>query len=141
MIDLNHYILSGKKIIKVDLLTWGKWFGTNRKKLADTWLPGRVNVSTVFLGINHNFCFDNKQPLLFETMIFGGKYDQWQERYYTYKGAMAGHRRAVKMVQRYKTAAFLKPRDRHKNRFSKLPFIVQMKLTFPKGFFINKPRG
>jgi hypothetical protein len=33
-------------------------------------------VSTVFLGTNHSFGFE--PPLLFETMIFGGRFDDYQ---------------------------------------------------------------
>lgn len=45
-------------------------------------------VSTVFLGINHNF-FPGGRPVLWETMIFGGPNDGYQERY-------SSHERAVK---------------------------------------------
>jgi hypothetical protein len=49
-------------------------------------------VSTVFLGINHNFGFGkDTRPILFETMVFGGKMDDYQYRYYTYDEALAGH--------------------------------------------------
>jgi hypothetical protein len=51
-----------------------------------------IFVSTVFLGINHNFGFAHeKRPILFETMIFGGKMDEYQHRYCTYEEALAGH--------------------------------------------------
>ena len=46
-------------------------------------------VSTVFLGLDH--AFDGGTPLLFETMIFGGEHDEYQERYATWDEAEAGH--------------------------------------------------
>jgi hypothetical protein len=60
---------------------------------------GEVQVSTVFLGLDHNFGFGRK-PLLFETMIFGGKHDQYQERYSTYKEAEKGHAVALELAMR-----------------------------------------
>lgn len=52
-----------------------------------------VEVSTVWLGIDHNFGFG--APLIFETMVFGGAYDQECVRYHTEKEALAGHRRTM----------------------------------------------
>jgi hypothetical protein len=56
-----------------------------------------VHVSTVFLGLNHRYC-GGGPPILFETMIFGGEHDQYQERYCTWAAAEEGHKRAVKMA-------------------------------------------
>jgi hypothetical protein len=57
---------------------------------------GDARVSTVFLALDHSF--GGGTPLLWETMIFGGKHDQFQERYSSEAQARAGHRRAVEMV-------------------------------------------
>lgn len=57
-----------------------------------------VSISTVFLGIDHGFG-NTEKPILFETMIFGGKYDGWQRRYSTPEEARTGHDTAVKMVR------------------------------------------
>jgi hypothetical protein len=52
-----------------------------------------IYVSTVFLGIDHNWGFeDEKRPILFETMVFGGEYDELQFRYCTIDEARAGHK-------------------------------------------------
>jgi hypothetical protein len=53
-----------------------------------------VHVSTIFLGLDHSFQPDGP-PVLFETMIFGGQHDQYQERYTTYELALLGHAKAV----------------------------------------------
>lgn len=53
-------------------------------------------VSTVFLGMNHNYFGD--EPLLFETMIFADDLEDiagYTERYATWEEAEAGHARAV----------------------------------------------
>ena len=63
-------------------------------------------VSTVFLGIDHNFeITDGSDPILFETMIFDQtdaktKFrDLVCKRYRTWYEAMVGHREAVKYVR------------------------------------------
>ena len=93
-----YYILEGKELKPVDdFLEWARWFETANRRVAETILPDNVCVSTVFLGIDHSF--GGAVPLLFETMIFGGEYDEYQERYPTWKAAKAGHRKAVKMAK------------------------------------------
>lgn len=93
-----HYILDGQEIIPCDdPLEWAKWFGTADRQIALTSLK-KVLISTVFLGIDHSFGLGGP-PLLFETMIFGGKHDQYQDRYSTRQEAMKGHQRAVRRVK------------------------------------------
>lgn len=58
-----------------------------------------VQVSTVFLVWDHSFGND-KQPVLFETMVFGGKYDEYQIRYNTYEEAEIGHKEICYMVNK-----------------------------------------
>ena len=53
-------------------------------------------ISTVFLGLNHN-CGDGP-PILFETMVFGGEFDGYQDRYSTWEEAEEGHKKAVDLV-------------------------------------------
>jgi hypothetical protein len=59
---------------------------------------GDVEVSTVFLCIDHNFC-GNGDPILWETMIFGGKHDGYCDRYPSRVDALAGHETACEMVR------------------------------------------
>ena len=77
----NQKYILGKnhELIEVDLMTWAEFFedNNNRRVAKDT--IGDATISTVFLGIDHNF--GEGEPLLFETMIFGGQHDQYQERY------------------------------------------------------------
>lgn len=82
----------GEPVPCEDVIEWGKWFErANRTVLRDE-LPNNVRVSTVFLGLDHNF--GGPQPLLWETMIFGGPHADYQERYATREDAIAGHARA-----------------------------------------------
>ena len=57
-----------------------------------------VTISTVFLGLDHSYTKDNTKPLLWETMIFEGKYDQYQERYHSFNDAVDGHFKALDLV-------------------------------------------
>jgi hypothetical protein len=91
----DKYILDadGKTPIPCDLMTWAQWFEKRpvRALLRETVREG-VDVSTVFLGIDHQY--GDGPPLLWETMIFGGPRDGDQWRYPTYDEAMAGHEAA-----------------------------------------------
>lgn len=82
-----------------DLMEWATWFEAGNRRIGnDTILidDEEVRVSTVFLGIDHSL--GGSEPELFETMIFGGKHDQYQERYATREEAIIGHSDAVKLV-------------------------------------------
>ena len=65
-----------------------------KRHVGDDTVEG-IRISTVFLGIDHSF---GGVPILFETMIFGGVHDDYQERYCTWIEALAGHKRAVELV-------------------------------------------
>lgn len=91
----NYYILKDKiPVEEKDIIKWGKLMEGNRKvKRTEI---GDVSVSTVFLGLDHQW--GKGPPLLFETMIFGGKLDQEQDRYSTWDQAVEGHNKMVGMV-------------------------------------------
>jgi hypothetical protein len=86
---LKHYDWQGNEI---SLEQWAKLFGDERH-IGDTDV-GNVRISTVWLGIDYRF-----PPLIFETMIFGGDLNEYQERYATEQEARAGHERAVELVK------------------------------------------
>lgn len=56
-----------------------------------------VSVSTVWLGLNHAFTPDHP-PLIFESMVFGGRHDGDTDRYSTEAEAIAGHERIVRRL-------------------------------------------
>lgn len=76
---------------------WVKLFEYNTRVVAQTTFPDGVRVSTVFLGADLGF--DEGEPILFETMVFGGALDQYQQRYETWDQAEAGHAEAVEAVK------------------------------------------
>lgn len=55
-------------------------------------LIGDAEVSTVWLGLDHGF---GTEPLIFETMIFGGDKDGTQIRYSTKDEALERHKELV----------------------------------------------
>jgi hypothetical protein len=94
----ERYILNddGEPMLESDLLTWGRWMeGGGRRVAHDT--IGDVQVSTVFLG--HDHAFGGAVPVLWETMIFGGAHDGFQDRYTSKDDALAGHAKAVELVK------------------------------------------
>jgi hypothetical protein len=95
---MNYILKDGVPVLESNLLTWAKWFegGDDKRRVAFTEIGG-VKVSTVFLGIDHSF--GGGAPVLFETMIFGGEHDKYQERYCTLEEAMIGHEKAVSLVK------------------------------------------
>lgn len=96
----DKYILEGHAPVPVDdVLVWGRWFESADRRVAATESAG-VRVSTVFIGLDHNF-FGQGPPLLFETMIFGSDHpdlDAYQRRYSTWEEAEIGHLAAVALV-------------------------------------------
>jgi hypothetical protein len=89
------YILDGKT--PVPLFDTTKW-GLQVDKIIGKDQFGSVSVSTVFLGMDHSF--SGGDPVLFETMIFGGEHDQYQERYCTWDEAEKGHKIACDLVNK-----------------------------------------
>jgi hypothetical protein len=95
---MNYILKDGKPVLEPDLLKWAKWFegGDDKRRVAWTEI-GDVKVSTVFLGIDHSF--GGGVPVLYETMIFGGEHDEYQDRYHTLEEAMIGHEKAVSLAK------------------------------------------
>jgi len=79
---LRHFILNddGVPVVENDLVKWAIWFeenGQTRRRVGRDRI-GPAEVSTVFLGLDHSF--GRGSPVLWETMVFGGKLDRDQDR-------------------------------------------------------------
>lgn len=98
----EKYILNGHEPVPIDdLMLWGKWMGTgDQRRVAHDQPFPNVRVSTVFLGLDHRFG-SHGPPILFETMVFGGEFNNLQERYCTWDEAEKGH---AEILQRVLTA-------------------------------------
>ena len=70
-LTLGKYILKGKKIVEcTDLLEWGRWFEEPKNRIVkQETLDNDLWVSTIFLGLDHNYS-GKGAPILFETMVF-----------------------------------------------------------------------
>lgn len=88
----GRYILdSDKQPVEVESLQeWAQFMEDADRQVART-ERGSISVSTIFLGLDHSFSPDGP-PILFETMVFGGRLDQEQRRYSTWAEAIAGHK-------------------------------------------------
>lgn len=94
---MKWYILEGKEVrLAKDLLEYQKLMSGISSIIDKTKLE-EVLVSTVFLGLDLSY-HKNSIPVLFETMVFGGTHDQYQERYCTWNQAVNGHKRACLLV-------------------------------------------
>lgn len=88
---------------EIDHDTWvamveSPWAEEN-KRVRSTYLVDRRTgisawVSTVWLGLDHNF-LRTGPPMIFETMIFGKEWDGPQWRHASIQSAVTGHYEAV----------------------------------------------
>jgi len=94
---MNHlYLIKDKKPYPVDdAKEWAEGFDRMDAIVEKTDIAG-IHISTVFLGIDHSY--GQGPPLLFETMIFGGEHDMYQDRYTTWEQAEEGHHIACELV-------------------------------------------
>lgn len=98
------FVLKGHEPVRCrDVVAWALWFETADRRVAET-ACGAYRVSTVFLGLNHQF--GKGPPLLFETMVFEGERPlSMQRRYSTWDEAEKGHGTVVEFVRlNYKAA-------------------------------------
>ncbi|MFF7142265.1 hypothetical protein ACFZB5_13585 [Streptomyces nodosus] len=98
--DSNWYNRDGEVI---DVLTANRLLGDpDYKRVALTEITSttdsstRLLVSTVWLGMNHNY--GDGEPILFETMVFehgDTSREEWARRHHTDAEALAGHNEIV----------------------------------------------
>lgn len=93
---MTHYVLKGKEAVPADTMEWARWYEKADRRVDRTEV-GNVTVSTVFLGLNHQF--GDGPPLIFETLVFGGELDQEMDRYSTWDEAEAGHKAMIQRVR------------------------------------------
>lgn len=98
--SLHNFILKdGKPVPEPDIRAWGRWFETSlAERVVAKTTVGDSHVSTVFLGTDHNFSAAG-EPILWETMIFGGPHADYQCRYASRERAEAGHVSIVAALQ------------------------------------------
>jgi hypothetical protein len=103
----QYYILNGKEPVPCrDPSAWSTWYCRPANRVVAQTVVGQKMVSTVFLGIDHNF-LGYGPPILFETMVFAALEDDevcdddlGQRRYCTWEEAEAGHHDVVSSLSR-----------------------------------------
>lgn len=95
-----NYILDekGTPVAEPDIIKWAQWFQKSDRGVGNE-IVGDAQISTVFLGINH--AFDSGPPVLWETMVFGGKLSHEEDRCSgSREQAEAMHAKMVERVKR-----------------------------------------
>ena len=96
---MKNFDKNGKEI---NYEEWGKLLeDKDYKIIKQETLPDGKKVSTVWLGLDHNF--GEGEPLIFETMVFSSEGDFSDvdvERYSTLEEAQKGHEEMVKKWSR-----------------------------------------
>lgn len=100
------YKLIGKLAVPCsDPREWIDSFESNGKTVAETPV-GRLSVSTVFLGFDHNFDGDEDgDAILFETQVYidndlSDTFGDYRVRYCTWGEAEKGHAIAIEWAQK-----------------------------------------
>jgi hypothetical protein len=102
-LDFNKKILfildENKNVIPANVFEFGSFFEDGKNRIIKQETINNKLVSTVFMGINHNFTPGGKLKV-FETMVFENDdfKDLYQDRYSTYEEALSGHENAVQWV-------------------------------------------
>lgn len=95
----DHYMLDkDHNVVPAGFSEWAQAFKSKDRVVARTRVYDGCEVSTVFLGLDHRFGGDGP-PIVFETLVFGGPFDQEMDRYCTWAEAEAGHARMVDKCQ------------------------------------------
>ena len=101
---MKYYMLIDGLIKEANSINeWLKWNRTSNRRVALNEIDD-ITISTVFLGIDHNYN-TNGLPILFETMIFGGSHDEECFRCSTLEEAKEYHKRAIQLVEESKSMA------------------------------------
>jgi hypothetical protein len=98
----KHWILDEHGQPKpVDLMTWAYWLENAQNRIVKQEWIGEVKVSTVFLGLDHNYSLHhNAPPYLWETMVFNGPMNGYMDRCAGNKEqAEAMHEKVVALVK------------------------------------------
>jgi hypothetical protein len=99
---LGLYILNdeGDPQLTENLIAWAMWLETTPDRILLQHRIGRgsrVFVSTIFLGVD--YAHFGGPPILWETLIRGGPFDGFMDRYRSKLEALRGHARALAVVE------------------------------------------
>jgi hypothetical protein len=100
MVTEGKYILNerGEAVPERDLFKWAQWFEKEENRRVLRTRIDDAEVSTVFLGLDQNF-LQGGPPVLWESLIFGGRYNREMRRYRSREDAIVGHFEMVDMCR------------------------------------------
>lgn len=92
------YILIGKTPVQVsDTILWEEEALVGMYPIEQTYTKDSF-VSTVFLGMDEDY--DGEGPIkLFETLVCGGHYHEYRERYTSWEDAEEGHDKVLEAIR------------------------------------------
>jgi hypothetical protein len=97
----NFYVLDGHKPIRAkSVIEYANCLASDEKQVAKT-LFDKTTVSTAFIGFNHASPWNECEPIVFETMVFGGDFDRHCLRYSSWEEAEKGHADIVDFLLEY----------------------------------------
>lgn len=84
-------------------MRWAKWLDRAENRIVkQDMVDGRIEVSTVFLGLDHRLSWDHDDdnPVLWETMVFGlPGHRNLDKRYTSKKDALDGHESRCRIIK------------------------------------------
>jgi len=99
----DKYILDsdGHPVAETDLMVWAEWFErSGEMRIVEQSAIEGCRVVTIFLSLDHSYgCANRDVPILYETMVVGGKLDQETQRYSTRDEAKEGHREMCNRIK------------------------------------------
>ncbi len=93
---MEYYVLKNKVAKKSTLNEYKKYYADNDPMLWKDVIHQMLRVETHFLGLDMMY---SSKPRIFETVVYGGKYNGFSRCYSTYKKASEGHQEILKMVK------------------------------------------
>lgn len=94
----KYIIENGEIKPEEDLIKWAMWFETADRQIAKDRIKDSC-ISTIFLGLDHSFSKTKGEPVLWETLVRGGKLDGYMERYTSHDAALQGHNEIIKKIK------------------------------------------
>jgi len=95
---MKCYILDNHTPVEATMNDWIDWQSNHKVHIAldNVVLDEPITISTMFFGIN--LSFDPERLELFETVVFGGEYDERKWRYLSWDDAVNGHNDVVRKI-------------------------------------------
>ena len=110
---MTHYVLNADRSIEQldDIVEWTRRFELDDRVVADTLLPTRTLITTVFTGIPLGLDRTGR-PWLFESSVWKGPQNGRRVLYATFGDAQKGHRKLVQEVCAAEGVSPPDPQDR-----------------------------